>query len=105
MDIVNLLIQLGSGVVGGNATGGIARSLSLGAVGNSIAGLIGGGLGSQILNSLLGITSAAVVTSATGEPDIGAIVAQVAGGGIGGGLMTMLVGVLKEIFQPAPRRS
>lgn len=105
MDIINLLIQLGSGVLGGNAAGGMAKSLSLGTVGNSIAGLIGGGLGSQILNSLLGITSAAVVSTASGEPDIGAIVAQVAGGGIGGGVVMMIVGILKEIFQPAPRAS
>lgn len=105
MDIVNLLIQLGSGVLGGHAAGGMARTLSLGTIGNSIAGLIGGGLGSQILNSALGITSAAVVTTAAGEPDIGAIVAQVAGGGLGGAVMMLIVGVLTEIFQPAPRPS
>lgn len=105
MDLVNLIIQLGSGLLGGNAAGATAKSLSLGTLGNSIAGLIGGGLGSQIFNSLLGITSAAVVTTAGGEPDIGAVVAQVAGGGLGGALLTMIVGILKEIFQPTPRHS
>ncbi len=99
MDIVNLAIQLISGALGGNAGGGIAKSLSLGGFGNSIAGMVGGGLGSQVLVSLLGLASHAA--GAGGEPDMGHIVAQVAGAGLGGGLMVIVVGALRHFFEPA----
>ncbi len=51
--IINLIIQLVSGAVGGNIAGGLMKSLSLGPVGNSIAGIVGGGLGGQILSMLM----------------------------------------------------
>lgn len=102
MDIVNLAIQLISGALGGHAGGAIAKPLSLGGFGNTIAGMIGGGLGSQVLLSFLGLASQAAGIG--GEPDVsdlGHIVAQVAGAGVGGGLMVMIVGVLRQIFEPA----
>ena len=40
MDIVNLLISLISGVVGGNIAGAAMKDKSLGGLGNSIAGLV-----------------------------------------------------------------
>src|SRR5262249_34196256 len=49
--IINLIIQLVSGAVGGNIAGGLLKSLNLGPVGNSIAGIVGGGLGGQILSN------------------------------------------------------
>ena len=52
MDIVNLLISLVSGVVGGNIAGAAMKDKSLGAVGNSIAGLVGGGIGGWVLTAM-----------------------------------------------------
>src|SRR5262245_27862884 len=52
MDITTLLIQLVSGAVGGNAAGAAMKKFSLGTVGNSIVGILGGGLGGQILGAL-----------------------------------------------------
>lgn len=49
MNIASLLIQLISGAAGGNAAGSMLKQFSLGPVGNSILGLIGGGVGGQIL--------------------------------------------------------
>ena len=49
MDITSLLIQLVSGAVGGNAAGMALKNYSLGTIGNSIAGILGGGIGAQIL--------------------------------------------------------
>jgi hypothetical protein len=43
MDIVPLIIQLVSGAVGGNVAGGLLKNLNLGTLGNSIAGILGGG--------------------------------------------------------------
>ncbi len=45
MDITSLLIEAVSGAVGGNVAGAAMKENSLGAVGNSIAGIVGGGLG------------------------------------------------------------
>ena len=46
--VIGLIIQLISGAVGGNIAGAAMNQYSLGTVGNSIAGLIGGGVGAQI---------------------------------------------------------
>ena len=45
MDITNLIIQAVSGAVGGNVAGAAMKDKSLGPVGNSLAGLVGGGIG------------------------------------------------------------
>ena len=49
MDIITLLIQLVSGALGGNIAGSMLKNMSLGTLGNTIAGIVGGGLGGQIL--------------------------------------------------------
>ena len=96
MDIVSLLIQLVSGAAGGNLAGSLMKNMSLGTFGNSLAGLVGGGLGGAILNAMLG-AGPGVATVASGSPDLGAIIAQIAGGGVGGGVLTMIVGMLRSI--------
>ena len=50
MDIVTLIVQLVSGAVGSSLAGG--PQLSLGTAGDSIVGILGGGLGGVILNAL-----------------------------------------------------
>lgn len=67
------------------------KNLSLGTLGNSIAGIVGGGLGGQILNMAMG-------ASAGGGMDIGSIITQVAGGGVGGGIALAVVGVIKNMM-------
>ena len=69
MDL-SLIIQLISGIVGGNAAGAALKEKSLGVLGNSLAGLVGGGLGGQIIQALLGIGAAggADWTSAPSSP-------------------------------------
>ena len=42
--MIPLIIQLISGAVGGNLAGAILKNLNLGSIGNSIAGIVGGGL-------------------------------------------------------------
>jgi hypothetical protein len=98
MDIATLIIQLISGAAGGNLGGALLKNLSLGTLGNSLAGLIGGGIGSQVLNSMLGPAASVAATAAGGDIDVGAILQQVAGGGIGGSAMMMIVGILKQMF-------
>jgi len=96
MDIVSLLVQLVSGAVGGNVAGGLLRKMSLGVLGNSLAGIVGGGIGGQILNSVLGVGGAA--GGSIMDAGIGAIISQIAGGGVGGGVVMVIVGLLRRMF-------
>ena len=52
MDVMSLLVQLLSGAVGGNIAGAAMKKFSLGTIGNSIVGILGGGLGGQIFGML-----------------------------------------------------
>ena len=58
MDITSLIIEAVSGAVGGNVAGAAMKEKNLGAVGNSIAGIVGGGLGGTILQTLMGSAAA-----------------------------------------------
>ena len=98
MDIVNLLISLISGVVGGNIAGAAMKDKSLGALGNSIAGLVGGGVGGWLLSAMgiLGKAAPAMAgVAAAGGIDIGALIGNVAGSGIGGAIVMLIVGLFK----------
>lgn len=101
MDIVNLLISLISGAVGGNAVGAAAPDKSLGAIGNSIAGLIGGSLGGYILTALNLFNQVAGAAGTAGAPslDITEILANIGSSGIGGALLTFIVGYIKNATQ------
>ena len=91
IDLIALLVQCASGVAGGNLGASLFRSLNLGVVGNSLAGLIGGGIGTQLVSSSLRL--AATPGGADG-PDPGTLLALAAGGVIGGVLMALLVGLV-----------
>ena len=98
MDIVNLLISLISGVVGGNIAGAAMKDKSLGGLGNSIAGLVGGGVGGWLLSAMgiLGKAAPAMVgAAAAGGMDIGALIGNIAGSGVGGAIAMLIVGMFK----------
>jgi hypothetical protein len=90
MNIISLIIEAISGAVGGNVAGAAMKEKSLGAVGNSIAGILGGGLGGMILQSIMG-------SAATGGSlDLTTILSNVAGGGVGGAILMAVVGIIKN---------
>jgi hypothetical protein len=91
---MELIISLIAGALGGNAVGAVAKNLNLGVLLNSVAGIVGGGLGSQIIGMLGGADAAA----AAGGLDIGSIISSVASGGVGGGVVMAIVGVLKGMM-------
>jgi hypothetical protein len=94
--IVGLIIQLIAGVAGGNMVGLALKQYDLGIIGNSIAGVIGGGIGAQIIGLLLdGGAGAGAVVGPNGY-DITTLIAQVASGGVGGGALLILVGLMKQ---------
>jgi len=92
MDILPLIVQLVSGAAGGNVAGGLMKKFSLGTIGNSIVGILGGGLGGQLL-SLLGLSAA------SGATDISSILTNVAGGGVGGGILMAIVGYIRNAMK------
>lgn len=94
MDLLPLIIQLVSGAVGGNVAGSLMKNMSLGTLGNSIAGIAGGGLGGQLLG-MLGLGGAAAAANSTGM-DITSILGSVAGGGVGGGVVMAIVGMIRN---------
>ena len=90
MNMTALIIELISGAVGGNIAGGLLKQFNLGTLGNSIAGIVGGGLGGQLLGMLV------PALSGGGGMDVGAIIGQVAGGGVGGAIVLIIVGLIKN---------
>jgi uncharacterized membrane protein YeaQ/YmgE (transglycosylase-associated protein family) len=89
MNIINLIISLVSGAVGGNAAGAVMKDKSLGPVGNSAVGILGGGIGGAILQAL-------GVTGPDGSIDLQTILANIASGGVGGGILMAIVSFIKS---------
>jgi hypothetical protein len=83
-----IIIQLISGAIGGNAVGKVLKNLDLGTLGNSLAGIVGGGLGGQLLG-MMGAGGAEGM-------DIGGIIQSVASGGVGGGVLMAIIGIVKK---------
>ena len=92
MDATGLVIQLVSGAVGGNVAGALLKKFSLGTVGNSIVGILGGGLGGQLLG-MLGLGGAG-----GGAMDLGLIVSSVGGGCVGGGVLMAIIGFIRKLI-------
>lgn len=92
MDFVALLIQLVAGATGGNIAGSLLRRMSLGPIGNTIAGMVGGGIGNVMLNGVLGPGQVAALAVL----DPGAVIGEIAAAGVGGGVMMVLVGLLRQ---------
>lgn len=104
MDIVSLLISLASGAAGGNIAGAVSKENSLGTLGNTLAGLFGGGIGGYILQAIelankTGLTSqlsnAATSPAATGL-DLGSILANIGTSGVSGAVLMVIVGLIKN---------
>ena len=89
MDIVGLIIQLVSGEVGGNIAGYFMKDKNLGVLWNSVAGIVGGGVGGVLLNAVV-----PALTSG-GSLDLTAILGDVAGGGVGGAIVMIVVALIK----------
>ena len=89
--LINLIIQLVAGALGGNAAGATAKNLDLGTLGNSIAGAIGGAGGGTLLTTLLPL-----LQGAAGNTDLGPLLGQAVGGGVSGAVLTAIVGLIKN---------
>ena len=97
MNIVALIVQLLSGAAGGNIAGALLKQFDLGPVGNSLVGILGGGLGGQLLG-MLGAGGAGVVAPAASGLDLGSLISSIAGGGVGGGALMIIVGLIRQMM-------
>lgn len=101
MDIMTI-ISLISGAVGGNIAGYAMSEKNLGPIVNTIAGLVGGGLGEFILKAFGVFT--AVTTAAHGAPtgneiDIAQLLGTIGATGVSGGVLTALISAVKSAMQ------
>jgi len=88
-----LLINLVAGALGGNAAGKASPTFDLGTLGNTVAGLVGGGVLGQIVSLLIPAVAAA---AQSGNFSIGGIITQLVVGGAGGAIVTAIVGAMKN---------
>lgn len=92
--LINLIISLFSGVIGGNVAGAAMQDKSLGPVGNSVAGLVGGGIGGYILQALDVLSK-----SGTANLDPTSILANVGTSGVGGAVLLVIVALIKNAMK------
>jgi hypothetical protein len=100
MDWVGLIVAIIGGGVGGNGLAAIVKQLNLGTTGNSIAGAIGGGLGTwlaSMIPGLAGLVTSAAGAAGSGGLDIGALAGQGVTGLVGGGILTAIAGAIKNM--------
>jgi hypothetical protein len=90
--LINLIIQLIAGAVGGNAVGAGMKNVDLGTLGNTIAGAVGGAGGGTLLTALLPF-----LQGTAGNVDVGALLGQAVGGGVAGAILTAIVGLVKNM--------
>jgi uncharacterized membrane protein YeaQ/YmgE (transglycosylase-associated protein family) len=93
--VMDLIIQIIAGVIGGHAAGAIIKDFTVGAIGNTIMGAIGGVFGGLLLQEVV-----PALAGSAGNVDIGALVGEVVGGGVGGFLLTVIAGVMKWLVVP-----
>ena len=79
------IISLLCGAGGGNLAGVLMKKLSLGTLGNSIVGILGGAAGQGILANL---------GASAGSPIVDAIL----GGGVGGGGLMAIVALVRKLI-------
>lgn len=104
MDVLSTIISLISGAVGGNVAGAAMPQKNLGAIANTIAGLVGGGFGEFILKAagILASTGAAAATgTGTGAEgfDISTLLANIGVSGVSGGVLTAIIAFIKDAIQ------
>lgn len=79
-----LILQVVAGALSGYAAGHFSKEMSLGEIGNTLVGALGGGIGGTILFAIIGLSGTVQIVSA------------LVTGGIMGGLATLLGGLLKS---------
>lgn len=91
--MLSTIIGLASGALGGNLAGGILKNASMGTLWNSVAGILGGGLGATVIGMISPELAAA---ASSGSMDVTSILGSVGGGLAGGGIVMTVIGFIKK---------
>ena len=81
-----MILQLVSGMACGNIAGSGLPRLSLGGIGNSLVGFVGGGMGGHVIQSLC--------VNGFNPSDMQVFLTSVLGGAFGGAILTLFVGLI-----------
>lgn len=94
MDIVGLVVNVVSGAVGGNLAGAAWKEKSLGTLGNTIAGIVGGAIGTYILQAvdILG-------TLGVANMSVGSILGAAGASAFSGAVLTGIIGIIKSAIK------
>lgn len=88
----SLIIQLISGAIGGNVAGKALPQFDLGTLWNSVAGVVGGVGGAQLIGAVLpGLLS--------GGMTLGGVLSSVVASGVGGGVLLAIAGLIRNKTQ------
>ena len=85
--MLQTIINLVSGLAGGNIAGAAAKQNNPGTLISSISGLVGGGLGGALISSLM---------NSGADLNAGSLVSGIAGSGVAGAILTVIVGFIKS---------
>jgi len=91
--MVQILINLIAGALGGLGAGKASPNFDLGTIGNIVSGLVGGGVLGQIVTLAL---PSVVAAAESGNLSVGGVVSQLIAGGAGGAILTAIVGAIKN---------
>ena len=91
--MVQILINLIAGALGGVGAGKASPNFDLGTIGNIISGLVGGGGLAQIVTLAL---PSVVAAAETGHLSVGGVISQLIAGGAGGAILTAIIGAIKN---------
>ena len=94
---MELLISLISGAIGGNVAAGLLKNLNLGLLVNSLAGIVGGGLGGQVF-TWAGFGGLAQSATPNGALDPTALTSQIAAGALGGAALLLALGMMRNLM-------
>lgn len=94
MDLIPTLFGLAAGALGGNVAGGMMKS-SMGTMGRSLTGIIGG-TGLAALAPMIPGLGGMFTAPADAGFNVKGAVAGLASGGIGGGVLTAILGMFNK---------
>lgn len=93
MDIMGLIVNAVGGGVGGNISGAALKDKSLGAIGNTIAGAVGGAAGAWIMQAV-GVLSSMGLADMT----MGSIASEAGISAVCGAVLTAVIGYVKGMM-------
>lgn len=91
MDIMGFIVSLIGGAVGGNISGAAMKEKTLGMIGNTIAGAVGGAAGAFILQGVSLLSKMGLA-----EMSVGALTTQAGITAVCGAVLTAIAGFVKS---------